>query len=462
VGSSHGFFGKRQLRESLDALTRENTLLKQRNMEGSARSAQQEGRISDLTQEITGLRGRDAIEAEAELERLRAELTALRTSIAATKMESERIAAENKQQLSAARKDLEDLKRQTVQTEEVALLQEAGIYEYRHRLADAVAYKASLDGIKDAIKTMTRNRTSIRASQTWTVNGSRREGEKMVRDFSKLMLRAYNTEADNCVRAMKPHRLVSSIDRLTKSRRIIADLGRTMSIYISDEYHRLRLQELELTADYLAKVDEEKERIRVAREQQREEEAARRDFEREQARLEKERAHYLTAHTKLQANGNATGLGDIEAKIAEIDAAIAGVEARKANIRAGFVYVISNVGAFGERVVKIGLTRRLDPLDRVRELGDASVPFRFDVHATIFSQDAVGLETRLHNELSDRRVNRVNLRREFFYATPAEVREILQRTAGEHLLEYNEYPEAIEWRASTSTDEETATEPVMM
>jgi T5orf172 domain len=123
------------------------------------------------------------------------------------------------------------------------------------------------------------------------------------------------------------------------------------------------------------------------------------------------------------------------------------VQARAANIRAGYVYVISNVGAFGERMVKIGLTRRLDPLDRVYELGDASVPFRFDVHAIVFSDDAVGLEARLHQALTDVRVNLVNLRREFFYATPDEVRALLAEHAG-HLLDFVAEPEAPEWRQS--------------
>ena len=86
------------------------------------------------------------------------------------------------------------------------------------------------------------------------------------------------------------------------------------------------------------------------------------------------------------------------------------------------MYVISNVGAFGEDIVKIGMTRRLDPMDRVRELGDASVPFRYDVHAMVFSDDAVGLETHLHHQFADRRLNLVNMRREFFRARPAEVR----------------------------------------
>ena len=94
-------------------------------------------------------------------------------------------------------------------------------------------------------------------------------------------------------------------------------------------------------------------------------------------------------------------------------------------MRAGHVYVISNVGAFGGNMVKIGMTRRLEPLDRVRELGDASVPFRYDVHAMIFSDDAVGLENHLHHRLAAHRVNLVNMRREFFRVSPADVRDIL-------------------------------------
>lgn len=122
--------------------------------------------------------------------------------------------------------------------------------------------------------------------------------------------------------------------------------------------------------------------------------------------------------------------------------------ARQANSAAGYVYVISNRGAFGPNMVKIGMTRRLEPLDRVNELGDASVPFRFDVHAMVFSENARGLEARLHETFADHRVNKVNLRREFFYLTPLQVRDALSKLAGEHLLEYSEEPEAYEWRAS--------------
>ena len=127
--------------------------------------------------------------------------------------------------------------------------------------------------------------------------------------------------------------------------------------------------------------------------------------------------------------------------------AIEDVDYRAANIRAGYVYVISNIGSFGETMVKVGMTRRLDPLDRIRELSDASVPFNFDVHAVFFSKDAVGIETALHARLANARVNVVNRRREFFAVTPLEVKAHLSELAGE-LLEFQDVADALEYRQS--------------
>lgn len=150
---------------------------------------------------------------------------------------------------------------------------------------------------------------------------------------------------------------------------------------------------------------------------------------------------------QLRAKGDLDAVAAAEMHLKEIADAIRGVEEREANIRAGYVYVISNVGAFGERMVKIGMTRRLEPMDRIRELGDASVPFRYDVHALFFSDDAVGLESSLHRALADQRVNRVNNRREFFYATPGEVEALLKAVDGS-MLSFVESPEAEEWHQS--------------
>ncbi|MCH6161486.1 DUF4041 domain-containing protein [Streptomyces marispadix] len=438
-----------------------------------AEHAQQGAEKAALHQQLSRVQGEEAATLIVDTERLRAsyqeadELLLAKIDRASDQLHQAladeqhayddlvRRVADVQAETTRTQQRLDQLRGQVVHTEEAAMLQEAGIYEYRHPLADAVAYKSELSSLKDRIKTLARRNGAVLAATDWHVNGSLTEGKKMVRDFSKLMLRAYNAEADNAVRTMRPHRLASLIDRLEKSRQTIARLGATMHILISDEYHRLRVRELELTADHLAKQEEEKERRRELREQQREEERLQKELERERSRLDKERRHYQSALDRLRASGSGHEAGAAESrdKLAEIESSLAAVDAREANIRAGYVYVISNLGAFGERMVKIGMTRRLEPMDRVNELGDASVPFRFDVHALIFSEDAVGLERKLHEEFEDRRVNRVNLRREFFYVRPAEVREALQRFAGQHLIEFREDSEAPEWRASTASQE---------
>lgn len=351
-------------------------------------------------------------------------------------------------ELAGLQQTLDGLNAQIVQTDEIQMLQEVGIYNFKHRLEDVVAYKSELSKLKDNLKTLVRNDAAVECNATWSIGDDAKAGAKMAKDISKLMLRAYNSEAENIVRTLKPYSLQASKDRLTKAKETIAKLGSILQIRITDRYHSQRLYELELTADYLVKQEEEKERIREERERQREEEKAAREFAAEKAKLEKERSHYLSALEKLPDDADEAMRQELAAKLAEIEDSIHGVEEREANIRAGYVYVISNRGAFGEHVVKIGLTRRLDPLDRIRELSDASVPFKFDVHAMIFSKDAVSLEGALHQKLNDRRVNLVNQRREFFYATPAEVREVLEQLDGEFLLEYNEMPEAMEWYES--------------
>lgn len=391
-------------------------------------------RLADAEEALRELGAMDVVE----LEKRRGEL-ALETQQMRTTLAQERARLEG---------EISELNQRVVKTEEAEILQEIGIYDYRHPLDDSIEYQDRLKAIKEQIRTMAkRDGGAIIAVTDWSVDGSKAKGKKMVRETSKLVLRAYNAEADNLVRGMKPYKLNASIDRLNKSVLAIAKLGKTMNIHISGPYHELRIFELEMTADFINKKAEEKEREREEKARLREEKKAQQEMERERKKLEKERDHYLNAMAKLEASSDAEGAERLRAQLAEIDKAIEDVDYRAANVRAGYVYVISNVGAFGETIVKVGMTRRLEPMDRVRELGDASVPFRFDTHALFFSDDAVGVEHRLHEALADKRVNRVNLRREFFYATPLEVKQLLLNIAGE-ILEYEEEPEAVEFRQS--------------
>jgi hypothetical protein len=379
-------------------------------------------------------------EKKAELER---ELASQQTRL-------HRERAEAAEAVRVASEQLAQVRRATVETEELVLLQEAGVYKYRHPLTDAVAYQKELAKIEDLVRAMTKkDGGAVLATTSWTVNGSVAQGRTMVRDFSKLMLRAFNAEADNLVRGLKPYKLAAAQERLRKVAEVIERLGKTMSIRIAPDYIAVRLRELELTADFLQKEAEEKEAERAERERLREERKVQQEIERERARLEKERQHYANVLEALLAKGDEDGAARIREQLGDVQRAIEDVDYRAANIRAGYVYVISNLGSFGEQMVKVGMTRRLDPLDRIRELSDASVPFNFDVHALFFSKDAVGIETEMHRRLADRRVNLVNQRREFFRATPLEAKAHLAALAGE-LLQFQDVPEALEYRESSS------------
>lgn len=396
-----------------------------------------------LNQRLLELGALDHIQLEQQLSQLRERHSALHAEIEA-----------EQQHLAALQKEI-------VLTSDIQILQEVGVYHYRHPLETSAQYKEHLEQIKAQIKAMVQTKTAVHADANFSFNNSAAKGRTFTNDFAKLMLRAYNAEAENCVRVLKAGTLPSAEKRLNKTAEAVARLGRMMDIYISREYHSLRLKELSLTADYLAKLLEEKEAARAERERLREEEKARQEYRREQERLEKERSHYANALAVLRAKGELAEAEELEKKLVDLDEALEGILQRAANIRAGYVYVISNIGAFGERMVKIGMTRRLNPLDRVQELGDASVPFRYDIHALFFSDDAVGIEARLHRELEDRRVNRVNLRREFFYVTPSEVKELLLNRAG-NLLEYVEDPEASEYHQSIGSSRHSDSEPTTM
>lgn len=331
-----------------------------------------------------------------------------------------------------------------VELNDQRVLQDVGIYRYHHPLEDAAAYKDRLEAVDARIDEYVKTGRAVLASDMFTFDGSLAKGRKMTADFSKLMLRAYNAEADNCVRSLRSGNVRTAVARLERAMAAIERLGAIMEMHVCPDYHQVRVEELELTADFQMKVQEERERAREERAELKEQQRVERELAAERERLDKERAHYLGVLEALRAKGDDAAVAELEGRLHDIDAAIEANDYRAANIRAGYIYVISNVGALGPNVVKIGMTRRLEPRDRVRELGDASVPFLYDTHALFFSEDAITLENELHKAFADRRVNHVNARREFFFATPAEVRELLLKKVG-GLLEFNEKPEASEY-----------------
>lgn len=322
------------------------------------------------------------------------------------------------------------------------VIRSVGIYRYHHPLENAQSYKSELKLIDHQLVCMVKEKRAIEASELFTYNNSLAQGKKMTTDLSSLMLRAYNSEVENCIRTLRAGNLVVAKKRLERSRNTIAKLGKMMEMKICDEFHNLRWREIELTADYLMKKQEEREAAREERARLREEKKVAMELAAERENLEKELKHI--ENTLLILNEKGKDDPDLRQRQEELQMAVKQNDFRAANIRAGYVYIISNRGSFGEGVVKIGLTRRLEPIHRIQELSGASVPFRFDVHVLFFSEDAVSLERELHSHFADRRLNHANSRKEFFFASPLEVKAVLERKVG-NLLEYQEKMEGVEF-----------------
>ncbi len=273
--------------------------------------------------------------------------------------------------------------------------------------------------------------------------------------MQKLSLRAFNQECDELVNKVKYTNFDASLNRLSKTAIDISKLGAEMNIFIANEYIHLKQDELRLAFEYQVKKQEEKEAVKAAKAEQREQAKIQKELEERRRKVEKEQTHYQTAYEKLKAQieqnpDNADLLQkqqEMEATLSDIDKALTDIDYRQANMRAGYVYVISNIGSFGKDIYKIGMTRRLEPQDRIDELGGASVPFNFDVHAMIFSDDAPSLETALHKAFEDKKVNMVNHRREFFHVTLNEIKEVIKKNF-DKTVEFIDVPNAEQYRAS--------------
>ena len=226
-------------------------------------------------------------------------------------------------------------------------------------------------------------------------------------------------------------------DRIRSAFKAINKLGEAQTSYISLEYRDLKFEELRLVHEYQEKLQAEKEEQYRIREQMREEARAQRELEKAQQEAEKEEKRYQKALDRARREIEiATGEkhNTLEFEIERLNELLLEAQANKERAmsraqmtRSGHVYIISNIGSFGEHVYKIGMTRRLDPEDRVRELGGASVPFRFDIHAMIYSEDAPTLENALHQMFEKRSVNRINARKEFFNVSLEEIEEIVRK-----------------------------------
>ena len=360
-----------------------------------------------------------------------------------------------KNQIQYLSKVLTEKKNEIVAVNNEIEMQSYGIYTPTYEFSNSSLYKDELKRIRDKQKELIKENQACNGNENWTVNNNAAKGRKMVKDVKKLLLRAFNLECDDIVKNVKISNFEKSKERIYKSSNQISKLGSVWSISFSQDYINLKIAEVSIALDFAQKKQEEKEKIRELKEQQREEAKAQKEIEAARKKLQKEQSHYQNAlkmlNEQLEKDSDNKDLlakkEELELNIEDTNKAIADVDYREANKRAGYVYIISNIGSFGKNIFKIGMTRRLDPTERVNELGDASVPFKFDIHALIFSEDAPALESALHKAFESKKLNKINQRREFFNVTLDEIKSEVKKNF-DKTVEWIDVPEAEQYRQS--------------
>jgi hypothetical protein len=344
----------------------------------------------------------------------------------------------------------------TVLESDIAM-EEFGLYKPRYDFASSLEYKDKLNVIREMQKAMIKSKSAVNYSENWTVDGSKAKGKKMTNDNIKMILRSFNNECEAAINKVKFSNIQSIEKRIHSSLNQHNKLNDSNKVSLTQRFLDLKLQELYLAFEYEQKKEEEKEALREQREKEKEEKALQKEIDSKKKVIHKEMSHLENVISELElklivadeSEKNSLELQILELKenLNKFEEEIEELDYRTAHAAAGYVYVISNIGSFGEDIVKIGVTRRLDPLERINELSSASVPFKFDVHALIFSYDAYNLESNLHNKFSDKRLNIVNNRKEFFKISIDEIENELQAYK-DLTIDFSKVPEAQEYRES--------------
>lgn len=350
------------------------------------------------------------------------------------------------------------LKKEYIELNEEVLIQEHGLFipNIRYEMSDE--YKQQLDKIQAEIKLLIKNKQSFNILTPMQLNNSSKKGKLMQERNGKQLVRNFLSETDETIKTLTHANYESKLKKVTVSFNQLNKLNKDVSVEISPRMKELIIKKLELVLEYKELLQEEKEiaaeEKRILREQQKLE----KELEKKRKELEKEIKHFNKEKTRLlkelESSIDELEIERIKSELSKIDDSLGvlsdeneELENRLNNTRAGYVYVISNIGSFGEDVYKIGVTRRQDPLERVRELSDASVPFKFDVHALIFAEDAFELENQLHKKFRNKNVNAVNKRKEFFNVHLDEIKDVVQNHYFKP-VNFTDIPEAIEYRES--------------
>ncbi|MGL5469828.1 MAG: DUF4041 domain-containing protein [Shewanella sp.] len=308
------------------------------------------------------------------------------------------------------------------------------LYETSTRFAEEIK------DVRQQQKDMIKDKTAITFPESTVISNDKSFNNKILNGQIKLMLTAFNIECDLLIGKVSPSSFGRTLERIEKLANTLEKSAATLECGFDIDYIELKFEECKLQYQYTLKKQEEVVEQQLIKEHIREEQRAIKEFEKAIADAEKEEKMYRNLLDKAQrelAKATEQDRSEMQQRIAILEQQLAEAEAKEERAksmaeqtRKGHVYVISNIGSFGEDVYKIGLTRRLEPMDRIKELGDASVPFPFDVHAMIYTDDAPALETALHREFNSKRVNAVNLRKEFFNVDLASIQEAVEKLAG--------------------------------
>ena len=349
-----------------------------------------------------------------------------------------------KKQLSKEIRELESRRDAAIQA---SLVDDVNLADYQDMKSDEIKNELAMLRTKQSQIVQNGDAVKVLASSA---------PKRKIAAQSKQLLRCFNAECISIVDKVTLRNVDASRDRIARSfetlNRIFADDG----MQISEYFLKTKFEELSLAYSYQVKQEEEKEQRRAIREQMVEEEKVRKEIEREKLKIEKEEAQFSNEINKLMAYMQSAKdeverklyldkIQDLQGKLDDLQKDKDNVLQREQNTRAGFVYIISNIGSFGEQVYKIGMTRRLEPMDRIAELSSASVPFPFDVHALIFSDDAPHLENVLHQHFDKQRVNQVNPRKEFFHVNLEEIKKVVLENHNA-TVKFVDIPDALEYR----------------
>ena len=351
------------------------------------------------------------------------------------------------ERLSAEREDLD---------QEPDPLEEAPLDELLYHSSSF--YQAELSEIKKEERKLIKSGEAVISTYPLDLGGMEDYCKKIVKGAKQQSVKLFDAQCDQIISSMKIQDFSVSSKKIDDAAFKLDEWNTYLFLKLSSAYIECKHKELSLSYRYQLKIEEEKEEARANREAAREARKVARELAEERRRIEKEQHHYENAKQMLDVQ-LAVEKDEARRKVLlekreeildnldKLEDSMKEVDYRSANERAGYVYVISNIGAFGENIFKIGMTRRLNPYDRIDELGGASVPFRFDVHAMIFTADAPALEHALHTAFADRRVNMVNNRKEFFHCTLEEI-EAVVRENYDQAASFNPVAEAIQYRAT--------------